>query len=317
MRLSIKILFFFILLFFKFKIMAQADISMVTHWYNRANYNPAFITRTDYVYLFSNFRQQWLGIDGAPQVINLQASEYIHSIRSAFGVSFVGDKIGVTRTYNPMLSYAFRLAKDDELSFSMGLSAGLFTRSLNGSLFEADDESDPTLFYHKENIYKPDANLGFEFQNSHFIVGLSSTHLFSIFNPSDILAYSNHRFGYVIYKNYNQQLINYSFGFQAVNRSKLTVYEGNITVRLKHQTGLLLGAKEIIDLGVTYRSTRQLTLLIGVNLTPDIRFGYAYDQSFRTGFLGNGTHEIMLEYRIPNLASTTKLRCEDAIFWYR
>ena len=54
------------------KTMAQSDISMATHWYNRANYNPASIARTDYIYLFTNVRQQWFGVEGAPQVFNIQ-----------------------------------------------------------------------------------------------------------------------------------------------------------------------------------------------------------------------------------------------------
>ena len=46
------------------KAMAQADISMATHWYNRANYNPASIARTEYIYIFSDIQEQWVGIDG-------------------------------------------------------------------------------------------------------------------------------------------------------------------------------------------------------------------------------------------------------------
>jgi len=83
------------------KVLAQADISMATHWYYRANYNPASIARTEYAYFFTNVRQQWIGIAGAPQVFNVQASQYIHDMRSAFGLSLVGDKIGVTKAYNP------------------------------------------------------------------------------------------------------------------------------------------------------------------------------------------------------------------------
>ena len=94
---------------------AQADISMATHWYNRANYNPASIARTEYLYLFSNIRQQWLGVDGAPKVFNVQASEYIHNMRSAFGLSLVGEKIGVTQATNPMVTYAYRLSNNRDL----------------------------------------------------------------------------------------------------------------------------------------------------------------------------------------------------------
>lgn len=66
------------------EIFSQADISMATHWYNRANYNPASIARTNYLYLFTNVRQQWVNVAGAPQVLNLQTSFYNENLKSAF-----------------------------------------------------------------------------------------------------------------------------------------------------------------------------------------------------------------------------------------
>ena len=295
---------------------AQSDISMATHWYNRANYNPASIARTDYAYIFSNYNRQWIGVDGAPKVFNVQASEYFHNIKSAFGLSFVCDNIGLTNSLNPMATYAYRLAHRG-WSLSMGLSAGLFSRSLNSSLFDADNESDPALPYENEKLKKPDANIGFEFQSQHFIIGLSSTHLYSLFTPEDILMYSNHRYGYFIYKSNAPSLFNYSLGLQAVNRNNTTIMQGNILLRFKQTNGLLKGPTEKFDLGLTFTSTNQLIALVGMNITPDLRIGYAYDQSYRSAFFANSTHEIMIEYRIPSKASSTKTRCGDDLFWYR
>jgi len=298
------------------KVEAQADISMATHWYNRANYNPASIARTDYIYLFSNVRKQWLGIDGSPTVYNVQASEYIHTMHSAFGLSLVSDQIGLTQTINPLLTYAYRIESNRDWSLSMGLSAGVFSMAIDGSLFEAETVSDPTLYYDTEEILKPDANLGFEFQNKHFIFGLSSTHILSMAKDSTTFLNTNHRYGYVIYKNTDSELLNYNFGMQVVNRYNLTVMEWNASIRFKAPTGLTTGPREIFDLGLTYRTSNQMTFLFGINLTPDLRLGYAYDQSFSVGLSQNGTHEIMLEYRIPSKAASTCIQCRNENYWY-
>jgi type IX secretion system PorP/SprF family membrane protein len=292
------------------KVGAQADISMATHWYNRANYNPASITRTEYLYLFTNASQQWIGVDGAPRVFNLQASEYIHSLRSAFGLSFVSDKIGVTQAFNPMLTYAYRIAKDPTWSFSMGLSGGMFMRSVNGSLFEAEIDSDPSLHYNVEKKSQPDANVGFEFQCTHFIFSISSTHLFSFAKSDNIFLNTNHRYASAIYKNTSPELFNYNIGLQVVSRYNLTVVEGNVSLRFKRPTGLITtGPKEIFDLGLTYRTSRQMTLLCGLNISNNLRAGYAYNQSFISGYYLNGTHELMLEFRIPNKTASVHSQC--------
>lgn len=296
--------------------LAQADISMATHWYNRANYNPASIAKTDYIYLFSNVRKQWVGVDGAPTVFNVQASEYFHSIHSAFGISLVSDRIGATQAINPMLTYAYRISNERDWSLSMGLSAGVFSRFVDNSLLEAENVSDPSIYSTMERIIRPDANVGVEFQNAHFIFGLSTTHLFSIAKDSTRFLNSNNRYGYAIYKNTDSELFNYNVGLQVVNRSNLTVFEGNASIRFKHATGLNSGPREIFDVGMTYRSSNQLTLLFGLNLSPNLRVGYAYDQSFMTGYNKNSSHEIMVEYRIPSKAASTCIQCQNNDYWY-
>jgi type IX secretion system PorP/SprF family membrane protein len=298
------------------KAFAQADISMATHWYNRANYNPASIARTEYFYLFSNVRQQWIGVAGAPRVFNVQASEYIYRLRSAFGVSLVGEKIGVTQAFNPMLTYAYRISNNRDWSFSMGISAGVFIRSIDGSLFEAVTANDPSIYNHMEKFTKPDANVGLEFQNTHFILSISSTHLFSIYKSDSLFLNTNHQYGSVIYKNSNPEIFNYRVGLQVVNRHKFTVVEGNVSIRFKQPTGLSGAPKEIFDVGLTYRSSQQMTFLFGLNISPNLRIGYAYDQSFNTGGYQNGTHEMMLEYRLPSKAASTHCPCENQQYWY-
>jgi type IX secretion system PorP/SprF family membrane protein len=297
-------------------LLAQADNSMATHWYNRANYNPASITRPDYIYLFSNVRKQWAGISGSPTVFNVQASEYVHDMRSAFGISLVSDQIGVTQSINPMLTYAYRITSNRDWSLSMGISAGVFSRFIDGSLFEADNAIDPSLYYNAERILKPDANIGVEFQNNHFIFGLSSTHILSLAKDSTLFLNTNHRYGYAIYKNTNSELLNYNIGLQVVNRYNLTVLEGNASIRFKAATGLTTGPREIFDIGLTYRTSQQLTLLMGLNITQNFRVGYAYDQSFSVGLSQNATHEIMLEYRIPSKAASTCIQCRNQDYWY-
>ena len=304
------------------KTMGQADINMSTRWNNRATYNPAFIARPDYLYLYANTRKQWVGVNGAPLVFNIQASEYFDIIRSAIGLSFVSDNIGVTQAINPMVSYAFRIAHKTKWELSMGLSGGVFMRTLNGSLFEPDDVNDPSISYASERTTQPDLNVGFEFQNTHFIYGISSTHLFSIGKSNTTFLDANHRYAYAIFKNDNPEFISYTAGIQVVNRSNLTILEGNISFRLKHlgrlinASPLLKGPQESLDFGVTYRSSRQVSLLAGIMITPYLRIGYAYDQSLFFSYSRNQTHEIMLEYRIPARAASTVYRCGSKEFWY-
>ena len=272
---------------------------MTTDWYNKGNYNPASIAKPGYLYLFTNVKKQWLGIEGSPTVLNLQASYYFNSINSAFGISMVSDEIGSSVALNPMLTYAYRMANPD-WSLSFGLSAGVFARYINGFYLQADNMFDPAIFSTLQTNIRPDANVGIEFQSHHFIIGLSTTHVFSLYKDSSLFLNSNHRYGYIVYKNDESGFFNYNLGLQIVNRYNLTIFEGNATIRFKRPTGLRSGPVELFDIGVTYFTSNEFAFLVGINITSDLRIGYAFNQSLNVGYNQNGTNEIMIDFRIPN-----------------
>ncbi len=308
-----KILFLFIVLLFVActKAHGQADIGTATHWYNRANYNPASISRPGFIYLFSNARQQWSGIEGAPTVYNIQVSGYSEKYNSAFGLSFLKDDIGLTTALNPTLLYAYRVALKENMFLSLGLSAGYYSRTLKGTNFQAEIIDDPALVYSNQKFSSPDANVGVELQSTHFLFGLSVDHLFSIWKPDDEFLISNNQYAYAIYRNSESELFNFTGGIQVARRNNLTITEGTAIVRLKRPTGLHKGPTELFDLGITLRTVKQITLLTGINITRNLRVGYTYDFNF--GTFGNkyGTHEIILEYRIP-LATII----DNGYIWY-
>jgi type IX secretion system PorP/SprF family membrane protein len=236
-------------------------------------------------------------------------------MHSAFGISLVSDQLGLTNTINPLLTYAYRIKLRSDWSVSMGLSAGVFSRSVDGSLFEPGIQADPALYNNLATTMLPDANAGIEFQSPHLIAGLASTHLLSIGNTDNPFLNSTHYYGYFIYKNTESEMLNYNAGLQIVKGPVITVLEGNASVRFKKGTGLSSGPKEIFDIGMSYRTSNQLILLLGLNVTSNLRIGYAYDQSFSVGFSRNSTHEIMLEYRIPSKAASS-CNCNNESFWY-
>jgi type IX secretion system PorP/SprF family membrane protein len=288
------------------KVFAQADISMAAYWYNRANYNPAFIVRPDYLYLFCDFRQQWVGVKGAPQVFNVQASEFIRNLHSAFGLSLTGDKIGVTQAYNPMFSYAYKIIMDRGQSISMGLSLGVFSRVVNGASFDAENTIDPSLYTDRKKFTQFDANVGFEYQSEHFIAGASSTHLQSIVKRENSFINTNHRYGYFIYKNTDLNLFNYYVGLNVINRQNITICGGNANLRFKRETGD--GAQEMFDIGFSYNTTKQMVLMLGLNIGENLKIGYAFLQSYGIGYNRNRTHEIMCEFRIPSKKASERFK---------
>ena len=282
-------------------IFAQADINMSTNIFNRANYNPASISRPDYLYIFGSNKTQWIGVEGAPKVLNFQFSDYYQPLHSAFGFSFANDVIGFTSYLNPMLIYSYKITNDENWGLSFGIAGGIFSRSFDRSLIKSTSDNDPTVLNLPENILMPDANLGIEFQTNNLSIGISSTHILSLNSGMEnLFLNSNHQYVYAVYEFKPNNSFHYSFGLQVSNRNYLTVVEGTSLLKFLSPTGLRNNSsKEVFDLGFTYRTSNIVTLMIGFYVLPDMRVGYAYDQSFNPNYSTNTTHEIMLEYRIP------------------
>lgn len=294
---------------------SQSDISMATHWYNRGNYNPASIARNDYIYLFTNIRKQWLGVDGAPTVFNVQASELNYALHSAYGISLVSDQVGASQVLNPTLSYAYRLGHEEDRWLALGVSAGVFARNTDLSKLEAANQIDQTLFSTPANSVAPDATVGIEWHSPSWIAGSSVTHLLSVFKRPELYLNSTYTYGYLQYRNTNPQLFNYSFGTLLTHGNSLTNVELNSTVRIKHPTGLYGGPRELFDIGLSYNTSSVISLLLGTNITNNFRVGYAFIQSFSTGYNANSTHELMLEYRIPSRRASA-CHCHSESGWY-
>ncbi len=281
------------------QIQAQADISMSTSWYNRSSYNPASIAKLDYLYFFTNARQQWNGITDAPKTLNLQISGFNYDLSSALGLSIISDQIGFVKSFNPMLSYAYRINNNEKWSLSFGISAGIFSNHLNSNHFDPEVPFDPSLMLDFEKTLTPDANIGVEFQSNYLILGLSTTHIFSKTNNLNVYLNSNHRYAYFVFKNTDSELYNFYAGIQVANRSNFTYLELNTSIRFKNPTGLQTGSKELFELGFTYRTSKQMTALFGFNISDNFKVGYAYDYTLLPGYTKNGSNEIMLEYRLP------------------
>ncbi len=285
--------------FFFCKAFAQTEIATTSHWYNRGFYNPASIARQGYIYGLADYRRQWVGIDGAPEVYNLQVSGYSDEYNSALGLSVIRDDIGLTTSLNPMLQFAHFVRLRKNLNLSLGISAGMYLRRINSEKFEAETINDPAINYITEKYSAPDANFGIELQSRHFLYGLSTTHLFSVWKPDDAFIVSNHRYIYVMYNTHESELLNFTTGLQVSNRRNLTVVQGTVIFRIKKPTGLVKGPSELFDIGITAYSVKEVTLITGINISENLRVGYTYDFNLGNMYNENSSHEVIIEYRIP------------------
>ena len=291
-----KILLFVPFFFLLASVSAQQDPQYTQYMYNMSVVNPAYSTGTESILnLGTLYRTQWVGAVGAPKTLTFFGHMPVNK-KVELGLSLISDDIGdgAKKENNFFVDFAYVLQFENKHKLSLGLKAGFSSlqTNFNGFQFESGDTSTDLLFSENINVFKPNIGMGaFYFTNKYYI-GLSVPNLLSskyIEERNGINAFGSenpHCFftgGYV----FN---LNPAFKLKPAFMSKF-VKGAPATFDLT--ANVLYNNK--LEFGVAYRLDDSVSGLVNINVTPDIRVGYAYDYTLSNlGQFNSGSHEIFL-----------------------
>jgi len=266
---------------------AQQDPQYTQYMYNQNVINPAYAGTNDLLTVTSLYRQQWSGVNGAPETFTLAGSSPIGE-NVGVGLSFISDQLGPFKEQNVYGDFSYRLKTGKSTTLALGLKAGVSFYQLgevqlldpSDVLNETFSESNLNLgagaFFYSDNYY-----VGFSVPNM-----LNSTHLDD--NGRNIGSDTQHYFltgGYVFD-------LSESVKFKPHFLVK-GAFESPVSFDLN--TNFLFSQR--VELGVSYRYEDSFSGLIGFYLTKNIRMGYAYDRVVSDiSFAANSSHEVFLSF---------------------
>ena len=273
----------------------QQQAMFTQYMFNGLAINPAYAGSQESLSLTALGRQQWTGLDGAPSTQTLSVHSPIKNEKVALGALFVNDKIGVVRQTGFQACYAYRIQMRKG-TLSLGLQAGFTSfRSEYSTLF-VQDPNDPYFNSNDINKFLPNFGTGAYYYSERFYLGLSVPQLVS----NSYKRESSNALSSVLQVRHYFLTSGYVFDINPSLKLKpsmlLKAVEG-APLALDLNANLLL--KEVVWLGLSYRSFQSLSALLELQLTDQFRLGYAYDfaTSSRQKGLTFGSHELMLNYR--------------------
>ncbi|MBN1183307.1 MAG: type IX secretion system membrane protein PorP/SprF [Bacteroidales bacterium] len=291
---------FFIILIGGQLVTAQQDPMYSQNMFNMAAYNPGYVGSNDMVCLSAIARQQWTGIEGAPQTSFFNANMPVRpfGISSGIGISILNDVYGFNNDLGLNFAYAYRMDAGDG-KLGIGASFGVLNSAIdasdwkvyhdNGTIGSPDDAN---FFPTSENPFIFDMSFGLFYRLNNMYMGLSSTHILEpsiTYKEASIEPYVKRH--YYITSGYNLQLGNPLF---EVIPSFLVQSDGKVS-QLALNTNILYNKK--IWGGVSYRVGDALIGMLGLELFNGLRVGYAYD--FEMNALreyAGGSHELFIGY---------------------
>jgi type IX secretion system PorP/SprF family membrane protein len=264
----------------------QFEAGYTQYMFNGLAINPAYAGSHQSLSMSVLSRFQSLGVEGAPSTQTFSAHSGIKGKKIGVGLMVITDRVGVTRQSGFYGSFAYKI-KFKKSTLSLGLQGGATSVTSNYSQLLIKQPGDPLVSGDIKEI-QPNVGAGIYYHAKKYYVGLSMPQMIDELNP-DITQI-------------RPIILTGGYVFKLNDALKL---KPNLLVRVVEQQlvefnyNMNLLIHEILWIGVSYRPTSSVNVLLEVQITNQLRFGYAYDYTlsdFRT--VDSGSHEIVLNYQL-------------------
>jgi type IX secretion system PorP/SprF family membrane protein len=272
---------------------AQQQVMFTQYMFNGLAINPAYAGSQETLTATALLREQWSGLDGAPETQTFSIHSPIRDQKMGLGFLFLHDKIGITNQTGAYGSYAYNISFLNGGKLAMGIQGGF---TYFNAKFSTVSSSDPTFTSGDVNEWQPNVGGGLYYSTQRFYAGLSSPQLiqttFDKNNPDSDSKLVRHYFvsaGYVFDLNENLKL----------KPNTLIKYVKGAPLEIDLNANLLI--KEIVWVGFSWRSFDSIDAILQLQINQRLQVGYAYDFATATEIkrVNSGSHELMLSYRIP------------------
>jgi type IX secretion system PorP/SprF family membrane protein len=284
---------------------AQHEQQYTQFMYNKLAINPGYVGSYDGITATALYRQQWIGLEGAPRTMGLTLDAAVKSDKIGIGANIFRHTIGIYDTWTVDGMYAYKLKMGPKSTLSAGLQGSLRYYGLNfldPRLKGAQGIGiDPSIPQEEIGNYILNFGFGLYFSSEHFFAGLSIPRLLNSnldFVERDIplSRESRHAFamiGGVIPLNESLDLI----------PQMLIKQVQNAPISADFNAGLMLDKR--YTLAFTYRTGGLSTdfgssvdVIVGIQISNPLFFGVSYDillSSLRN--YSTGSFEAVLRYR--------------------
>lgn len=156
------------ILFITNKVTAQQETQ---YMYNPASINPAYIGSKSTLNIHSLYRTQWIGLDGAPEVLNLGIYSPIGIKNVGVGLGFTNDRIGPSSQNNLYADFSYTISIAENTRLSFGLRTGLSLLDVNPTKLNIRHPNDHNLDL--KNYQAPMIGTGFYLFHESWYLGIS------------------------------------------------------------------------------------------------------------------------------------------------
>jgi type IX secretion system PorP/SprF family membrane protein len=275
---------------------AQIDPQFTQYMFNETFINPAYVGSQESISATLLYRNQWVGIEGAPKTQTFSIHAPVKNRHVGLGISVMNEEIGISHQLSVYGYFAYRILYPHS-ALSFGLGGGFSNREERLSEVRTIVPGDQQFMTDLTKNFLPNSSFGIYYYNKKFYAGLSIPRLME--NKIIISSVNS-----VVENTVNYKLWHYNLA---------TGYVFTLNEDLKFKPSLLIKVvqnapvefdlnanfiiRDFLWLGAGYRTGDAVSALFGLQLSRQLLFGYSYDYTLTPlQTYNSGTHEISLRF---------------------
>lgn len=286
---------------FGFSLYGQQDPQFTQYMYNTLSVNPAYAGSRGHLSILGMHRTQWVGLNGAP-TSNVLAVDAPVGKNVGLGLIITNDALGPSNEtfFDVNFSYTLKLDEDNKrLSFGLKGGGRLFNVDFSKGLFENPDIAFQNNI---ENKFFPTVGAGVYYHTNKGYLGFAIPNFFS-----------EEHYNGSVQEIATERLHYYLIGGRVFPMSDDVLFKPAFFVKWVPGAPIIadLSAnfliKDVLTLGAAYRWDDSFSGLLGIDISPKVHIGYAYDLTTTdlTNY-NNGTHEIFVRFELRSLKRRLK-----------
>lgn len=270
---------------------AQQEAATSYFWHTQFMGNPAFTGVDSRHAANAVYRNQWNGINGAPNTLLVNYEAKVDKIHGGAGISYIHDAIGFNRQHQVLGHYAFHQKIKEKFALSAGVSMGWMRMGFKPDWVTPTTVDDPSLPGEShQDFFQLNAGVAFIAEN--WRVGFGATQL----NSGNRTASGS--YSLVIHSRLYGE-----YRFLITENLKLIPRVQFITDYVKYSDSwaLVLHSNKLWG-GVSYSGvfgSNYIGAMIGYDFDQKYRLGYTYEYStHKLSQVSKGTHEVVFSFSL-------------------
>jgi type IX secretion system PorP/SprF family membrane protein len=273
---------------------AQQDVQFTQYYHNRLGFNPGVAGSGEGICVNMGQRLQWVGFEGAPNTLNVNASIPLEVLHGGLMVNVVNDRIGFFEDVSAALGYAYQMDLGAG-RLGLGLAVDFKNKNVrNAQWIYPDNPSDPAVVGTGATSFTPELNFGAYYTTDTWFAGLSTSRMLQSDAP---FSGSSAR-----YKSTLHYFLTggYSFDLPTSTPIRLTpsvLIKSDLNSNLSIDLNANAVIMDKLYAGLGYRNQDAMSIMLGYQIMPSLRAAYSYDLTTSSlSAYSSGSHELFLTY---------------------